>query len=359
MVWCYCSICGESEKVVSTQTERLHRQEEFGRIDHFIDNSQEETREPLLSTSQSFNLSISSAEDLTTSFLACNIEQRIEQEGENEEVEHEAEEIDNKEIERIKKFKLVLNYSSSEEDSETETKQENDFEDSLFIRDTGLLDDIELEDSDIEEETILSFKNTKTYTQPNSKYILYSILSNTFKDSFNLTIQWAGQSFATIKYPARRMYYGALILVSCDTPARNKICGFSSHSSKHACFKYQSNIDNYSLRNIEEHKIIAEKWKYSISSEHKQLFDQYGIQWSSFLQLSYFDPITFSVFDSMHNIFLGTACKIMKIWTIETELISKNQLINIQNIVNNGPPPASIGRISHKIASSFSGFTSD
>ncbi|CAG8805981.1 3089_t:CDS:1, partial [Gigaspora rosea] len=50
MVWCYCSICGESGKVVSTQTERLHRQEEFGRIDHSIDNSQEETREPLLST---------------------------------------------------------------------------------------------------------------------------------------------------------------------------------------------------------------------------------------------------------------------------------------------------------------------
>ncbi|CAG8821768.1 810_t:CDS:1, partial [Dentiscutata erythropus] len=68
MVWCYCSICGESGKV-STQTERLHRQEEFG-IDHSIDNSQEETREPLLSTSQSFNLSISSAKDLTTSFLA-------------------------------------------------------------------------------------------------------------------------------------------------------------------------------------------------------------------------------------------------------------------------------------------------
>ncbi|CAG8670526.1 9120_t:CDS:2 [Dentiscutata erythropus] len=43
MVWCYCSICGESEKV-------------------------EETRELLLSTSQSFNLSISSAEDLTHHF---------------------------------------------------------------------------------------------------------------------------------------------------------------------------------------------------------------------------------------------------------------------------------------------------
>ncbi|CAG8661359.1 19854_t:CDS:2, partial [Dentiscutata erythropus] len=68
---------------------------------------------------------------------------------------------------------------------------------------------------------------------------------------------WAGQLFATIKYLARRMYYRALILVSCDTPAKNKI-----------------------------------------------------------------------------------SCKMMKIWTIKTELISKNQLINIQNIVNNSPPPA-------------------
>ncbi|CAG8794373.1 16138_t:CDS:1, partial [Racocetra fulgida] len=40
----------ESGKIVSTQTERLHRQEQFRRIDHSIDNSNKETREPLLST---------------------------------------------------------------------------------------------------------------------------------------------------------------------------------------------------------------------------------------------------------------------------------------------------------------------
>ncbi|CAG8742744.1 14866_t:CDS:2, partial [Racocetra persica] len=136
-------------KIVSTQTERLYRQEQFRRIDPSIDNSYKETRELLLSTSQSFNILILSAEDLTTLFLA-----------------------------------IALNYSS--EDSETE--QENNFEDLSLIKDTGLLDDIELEDSDIEEETILSFKSTKAYTQPNSKYIPYSILSNIFKDS--LTIQW-------------------------------------------------------------------------------------------------------------------------------------------------------------------------
>ena len=61
----------------------------------------------------------------------------------------------------------------------------------------------------------------------------------------------------------------------------------------------------------------------------------------------------------MHNIFLGTACKMMKLWTIETNLISKNQLVSIQNIVDNNPLPSNIGRIPHKIASSFSGFTSD
>ncbi|KAF0552192.1 hypothetical protein F8M41_022379 [Gigaspora margarita] len=112
-----------------------------------------------------------SAKDLTTLFLASNIEQINEQESEYEEVEHKAEqEIDNKEID--------------------ETEQENDFEDLSSIRDTGLLDDIELEDSNIKVEIILSSKSTKAYTQPNSKYMPYSILSNTFKDTFNLTIQW-------------------------------------------------------------------------------------------------------------------------------------------------------------------------
>ncbi|RIB26743.1 hypothetical protein C2G38_2162617 [Gigaspora rosea] len=183
MVWCYCTICSESGKIVSTQTERLHRQEQFGRIDYSIDNSHKETREPLLSTRQSFNASISSAEDLTTLFLASNIEQRIEQESEHEEVEHEVEqEINNEEIERIKKFRAALNYSSSEEDSETE--QENDFEDLSSIRDTGLLDNIELEDNDIEEETILSFK---TFTLPYTAItaLLIFIKALVFNDDSN------------------------------------------------------------------------------------------------------------------------------------------------------------------------------
>ncbi|CAG8804516.1 9657_t:CDS:2, partial [Gigaspora margarita] len=371
--------------------------EEFGRIGYSIDNSQEETRKPLLSTSQSFNISISSTEDLSTLFLASNIEQRIEQEAENEEVEHEAEEIDNEKIEQIKKFKIALNYSSSEENSETE--QENDFEDSSSIRDTGLLDDIELEDSDIESETILSFKTfTLPYTAITALLIFIKALVFNDDSNFSETLYKAKDAISfkktIIQFVVCEKYHFLTNLESisdnsqascseCKTllkkPIRTskgkiiykpiKVYPYQSTLSQLAALlqwsgfeelleSYQFIIDNYSLQNIEEHKIIAEKWKYSVSSEHKQLFDQYGIRWSSFLQLSYFDSIKFSVFDPMHNIFLGTACKMMKIWTIETDLISKNQLTNIQNIVNNSSPPASIGRIPYKIAS-FSGFISD
>ncbi|CAG8704573.1 13090_t:CDS:1, partial [Cetraspora pellucida] len=96
-------------KAVSAQTERLHRQEHTKRV-HSINTKQEEIRELILSTSQSFNVSISSSKDLILLFTASNIEQRTEQEiehkaehkeikheAEYEEIEHEAEkEIDNK-----------------------------------------------------------------------------------------------------------------------------------------------------------------------------------------------------------------------------------------------------------------------
>ncbi|CAG8801407.1 23015_t:CDS:2, partial [Racocetra persica] len=255
MVWYYCTICGESGKIVSTQTERLHRQEQFGRIDHSIDNT-------------------------------SNIKQRNEQKSEYEKVKHETEqEIDNEEIEQIKKFRVALNYGS--EDSETE--QENDFENLSLIKNTGLLDDIELEDSDIEEETILNFK---TFTLPYTAItaLLMFIKALVFNDDLNFpeTLYKAKDAISfkkTIIQFIKNVLW-SFILVLCDIPARNKICGFSSHSSKHAYFKCkklfktndtldQSNIDNYTLQTIKEHKIIAEKWKYSVSSEHKQLFDQY------------------------------------------------------------------------------------
>ncbi|CAG8667240.1 4215_t:CDS:1, partial [Cetraspora pellucida] len=61
-------------KAVSAQKERLHQQEHTKKV-YFINTKQEKIREPILSTSQSFNVSISSSENLTLLFSASNIEQ--------------------------------------------------------------------------------------------------------------------------------------------------------------------------------------------------------------------------------------------------------------------------------------------
>ena len=61
----------------------------------------------------------------------------------------------------------------------------------------------------------------------------------------------------------------------------------------------------------------------------------------------------------MHNLFLGTAKHIMKnIWLDEIKpIIPKRLHVVIQDKVDRCEIPSSIGRIPHKIASSFSSFT--
>jgi len=68
----------------------------------------------------------------------------------------------------------------------------------------------------------------------------------------------------------------------------------------------------------------------------------------------------FIVIDPMHNLYLGTAKRMMNIWTCgEQPLISTNDFKKIQNIIDNTPPPSDIGRIPLKIASRFAGFSAD
>ncbi|CAG8487791.1 5334_t:CDS:2 [Funneliformis mosseae] len=94
---------------------------------------------------------------------------------------------------------------------------------------------------------------------------------------------WAGQVTQTPNYPIGRIYRAALIMISCDPPAARKILGgFSSHSSKRGCYKYdytfpmiqdnsighwKPNFDNFStIANLlyrlrEKHQYIAYKFK--------------------------------------------------------------------------------------------------
>ena len=62
--------------------------------------------------------------------------------------------------------------------------------------------------------------------------------------------------------------------------------------------------------------------------------------------------------DPMHNLFLGTAKKILEIWQ-DQGFLHRHHFEQIESCVNAIIVPFDNGRISHKISSGFSDFTAD
>ena len=112
-------------------------------------------------------------------------------------------------------------------------------------------------------------------------------------------------------------------------------------------------------RTLEEHRekvnLIR---KCTTLAQRKKLEASYGCRYSCLLDLPYFNPITMTIIDPMHNLYLGTAKRMLQIW-IDQCIISKHDMQTIQNFVDSVQAPEHVGRIPFKIASSFSGFTAD
>jgi hypothetical protein len=124
----------------------------------------------------------------------------------------------------------------------------------------------------------------------------------------------------------------ALTLVTCDLPAARKLCGFTSCNSQRACHKcknyfsslpqdvYRRDFRNFMTntwdpRTNESHRLYAGLWNQaSTLSAKKKIEQDYGTRYSELLRLSYFDAIRFTVIDPMHNLYLGTAKKMMQLW---------------------------------------------
>ncbi|CAI2185774.1 11970_t:CDS:2 [Funneliformis geosporum] len=160
----------------------------------------------------------------------------------------------------------------------------------------------------------------------------------------------ASQVIQSPNYSIGRVYRAALIMISCDTPTVRKIGGFSGHSSKRECYRYDhtfptiqdsntgywkpdfSNFDtNFPQRSKEKHRSIAYKFKNA-------------------------SPTIYP----MHNLYLDTAKRMIKAWTSDKQpLIFTNDFKKIQNIVDITLPPSDIGCIPLKIASRFAGFSVD
>ena len=192
---------------------------------------------------------------------------------------------------------------------------------------------------------------------------------------------WRGVTLPCPNSPFKHAFIrAALICCTCDVPATRKSCGFVGHNAKLGCSKCKkvfpsirhnsetrgisrdfSGYDeqNWTSRNIEEHRTQALLHKNSSTkAQQKSIEKSHGIRYSVLLELPYWDPITFAVVDPMHNLFLGTGKRVMQVW-INQGILSKKDFQVIEKIVAKIKVPYYVGRISLKIASSYSGFTSD
>ena len=167
----------------------------------------------------------------------------------------------------------------------------------------------------------------------------------------------------------------ALFCLACDIPAGRKVAGFIGHSGRLGCSKCLKEFkpiqsargklnysgfdrNNWQKRTESHHRecvnrILSIKMKTEREKKEKEL----GCRYSALLDLPYFDPVRMTIIDPMHNLFLGTAKRFMTVLT--DDMITKEDIVVIQDTVSSFKVPRGVGRILWKIKSNFSGLTAE
>jgi hypothetical protein len=107
----------------------------------------------------------------------------------------------------------------------------------------------------------------------------------------------------------------ALVLSLNDLPAARKASGFAGPTSHFICTRcalhgrdnfYNVDFENWCLRDAAELRQKAEEWRDATTlRERKDIFKSYGVRWSEFWRLSYWDPSQMLVIDPMHCLLEG------------------------------------------------------
>lgn len=200
--------------------------------------------------------------------------------------------------------------------------------------------------------------------------------TNTFIDPLveELKQAWSGFYMKSYNSPSQPVKFKlALICVGCDIPASRKLCGFLGHAATKGCNKCMKTFDggvgekNYggfdmSLwedRNLEVHKEIVKKIVRSkTKTSREKLEKEYGVRYSVLLELAYFDPVTMTIIDPMHNLFLGTAKRMLLIWK-DHKVLRPEHFDMMQKRIEKISCPSDVGKLPQKMASSFGSFNAD
>ena len=198
-----------------------------------------------------------------------------------------------------------------------------------------------------------------------------SFLEPLVKDLLDL---WKGVILHT-KEGTPVLVRAALLCVGCDIPAARKTCGFVGHGALRGCSKcllpfptehfgdkpdYSNfNRSEWTSRSLSEHRSSAAKHKVgSTKAALNTIERETGVRYTILLELPYFDPARMCIIDPMHNLFLGTAKKMIELWK-ECDFLPSSVLHEIQEKVNFSVSPGDLGRLPAKIESGFSGFTAE
>lgn len=142
---------------------------------------------------------------------------------------------------------------------------------------------------------------------------------------------WKGVYYTrTYKFPSGRFSKGAMIPLVSDMLAARQVAGFGSVTSTFFCtfclltIQDIENLQKHTWpeRTLHNHLECAREWRNcQTERDRERLFKLHGIRWSALLELPYWNPILYTVLDSMHAAFLGlfqTHCR--KVWRIDVSV---------------------------------------
>ena len=184
---------------------------------------------------------------------------------------------------------------------------------------------------------------------------------------------WRGVDMVTTE--GKQTVNALLICNASDVPACRKVGGFVGHGALKACSRCLKSFPtstfgekadysgferlNWPQRLLQDHQQKGMAWKHAKSqADRVKIEREFGVRFTELLRLPYFNTIQFSIIDPMHNMLLGTAKHMLAVWK-ECKILTPEHLDAIQSLIDQFIVPSDIGRIPHKIASSFSSFTAD
>ena len=162
--------------------------------------------------------------------------------------------------------------------------------------------------------------------------------------------------------------------MACDLPAGRKVCGFFGTGAEQGCSRCLKEFPGV-VGSMDYSSFDRQNWIQRTNSEHRKAAldllskrtitdlrtseSASGCHYSILLKLPYFDASRMLIIDPMHNLFLGSAKRVVKHIWISKGIIPATSFEVIQQRVNLVTAPSGIGHIPHKIFSGFSSFTAD